>query len=502
MQLRDYQLKAVNDTYAAIREGHKRIVIASCTGSGKTVVMGKIASDIFSKGKKCLVIVDDSPLIEQTIDKFAKYGLKVGVIKSGYMEKRQLNIQVASVDTLIRREFPSADVVFIDECHLSYAKKYERIFEHYRDKIFIGFSATPERMNKRESLTKDWEYMVRGLTLMESIAGGYNVPLIVYPLPHKSLGLGHIKIKKGDYDESQLALTMTQEKVIDRAIDDWEKYAFNRPTICFAVNRDHSKIFCDRLRNRGISAEWIDGTTTDEDRKAKYSRLRSGETKILCSVNVLSVGFDEPCISAIISCRPSKSNVIWIQQCGRGSRLFEGKEDCIIIDHSENTWNLGHPMEYVPPDLQSLPDKEKQEAPVKICPECDCAVLSFMMECPQCGYQFPAKNDRKEYEGDLKEVSPVINNDKLREQRCYYQELLLEAFNNQWSPDYASVRYKEKFGFFPNTLIKRHALFGKYHSEDNVESYLDYLVNVANRKDKNESWVLRHISSEFGKITI
>jgi superfamily II DNA or RNA helicase len=498
MKLRDYQLKTVGEVYSAIREGKKAVVVASCTGSGKTVVMAKIAADALTKGKKVLIIVDDSPLINQTIDKLEKFGVVPGVIKANWRENRAAMCQVASIDSLIRREYPAADVVIIDECHLSYAHKYDGVFSIYRGKIFIGFSATPERTNKKENLAERWDHLVRSLTIAEAIGINANVPPVVYSIKRNSLGLKKVKTTAGDYNKAEIGLKMTDPNIIRLAVETWKKQGEDRPTIAFTVNVEHSKLLCQAFLDAGISAARLDGQTSDTDRDKLYADLRNGKIKVLVSINVLTIGFDEPCVSCILCCRPTKSRIMWIQIVGRGLRLFDGKEDCIVLDQAENTYSLLHPIEYTPPDLNQ-PPPPPGEAPVKECPSCEAVVPNFERVCPHCEYVFPVK-EKETSHGELEIVAAIIKDPQLRKQRIEYTQWLTEAFAAGYNPDYASVKFFKKYNFYPNTLIRRQALLGHKPSPSDVEKFTKYLEYQARKRGKPASWISKHLTYELGKV--
>lgn len=500
MELRPYQTKAVAEVYSAIQSGFKRVIVASATGSGKTVIMAKIASDALKAGKRILVIVDDSPLIPQTADKFSIFGITSGFIKSGLPENRYLSCQIASIDTLIKRELPPADVIFIDECHQSFAKKYGVIWENYNEKIFIGFSATPERTNKKESLSRDWQHLIKAVTIKQAVEIGANVPPTVYSIRRGRLGLNKIRTSRGDYVQAQLGLAMRDPAIVNLAVEEWLKKAQGRPTFTFCVDVEHSKDVCRAYNAAGVSAEQLDGSTDERERERKLDRLVEGKINILTSVNVLSMGVDRPSVSCIQSCRPSKSRIIWIQQVGRGLRPAEGKDDCIVIDQGENTFNLGHPLEYEPGDLIN-PDNGKGITPVKECPECECINLNFALTCVKCGYLFPIKEKLKTH-GEMEEVAPRILSPELLNQQKFYRSKCRIAIDRGYSPDWAVMQFKNRYGFRPNTIVRRNAFFPAGYSDESLLLYAEYLEDVAKRKDKDWSWIQTHLTHEFGKLDL
>lgn len=101
---------------------------------------------------------------------------------------------------------------------------------------------------------------------------------------------------------------------------------------------------------------------------------------------VLTTGFNAKSVDLIAMLRPTKSTGLYVQMVGRGTRLFDGKDNCLILDFAGNVKRHG------PIDLVKPRDKTKGdgEAPVKTCPECESILPISAMECPDCGYVFPA----------------------------------------------------------------------------------------------------------------
>src|SRR5262245_32038974 len=143
--LRDDQAAAINDLRAALIET-RRVVLQSPTGWGKTVVAADIVNKAREKDKRVLVTVPALSLVDQTVEAFYAQGIdEVGVLQaSHYMTNPNKPVQIASVQTLMNREIPPADVVLVDECHRWFAF-FERWFagEKWRKIPFIGLSATP-----------------------------------------------------------------------------------------------------------------------------------------------------------------------------------------------------------------------------------------------------------------------------------------------------------------------------------------------------------------------
>ncbi|CAK0773318.1 hypothetical protein CCP4SC76_5740011 [Gammaproteobacteria bacterium] len=203
MMLRDYQLKAVEATRRIIANGTKSVLINSPTGSGKTVIAATIVQGAINKGKSILFLAHRRELIQQCSAKLTEAGiLNHGVIMAGSgLQNCQAPAQVASIHTLIRREFPKAHIIMIDECHRSICGQYKTILDHYPGAIVIGLSATPERLDGK-GLSDLFSSMVIVDTVPGLIARGYLVKPICYAGTESDLS--QVRTSRGDYRESDL----------------------------------------------------------------------------------------------------------------------------------------------------------------------------------------------------------------------------------------------------------------------------------------------------------
>jgi hypothetical protein len=86
------------------------------------------------------------------------------------------------------------------------------------------------------------------------------------------------------------------------------------------------------FRRSGVRAEALDGTTPDDERRAILRRLHTGETMVVANCAVLTEGFDEPSVDCVIIARPTKSKPLYIQMIGRGTRIYPGKDDLLVLD--------------------------------------------------------------------------------------------------------------------------------------------------------------------------
>mgnify|MGYP001825038922 CR=1 FL=1 len=123
LQLRPHQNNALN----VLRRDWKKYsthLLQAPVGAGKTAIAAEIMAGLSSNGIRSLFVAPYVTLVEQTAKAFMDYGLNQPAIiwRDHPWHDPDNLIQIASADTLIRRDFPDVDVVIIDECHIKRAK--------------------------------------------------------------------------------------------------------------------------------------------------------------------------------------------------------------------------------------------------------------------------------------------------------------------------------------------------------------------------------------------
>ena len=500
--LRPYQKKAVSDTYQLIRSQRKRILLFAPTGSGKTLISSRLVSDAVSRQKKVLFVVHREILINQTYNKMQKFGLECGFIKAGYEESRDALVQIASVQTLPRRQWwrqYSADVVVLDEAHLTAFSSIvgEMMNRVWKDAIYIGLTATPFRLSKNEGLGDVFTDLVCAPMPHELIESGFLVKPSYYSLQQQP-DLDEVKTKNGEFDSKGLAVACDRPELIEATVTDWFRLAYKRRTIAFAVNVQHAKNLAATFENHGIPSAYVCGRTPIKTRNKIYQQLAEGEILVLSSCGALSEGFDVPAVNAVILSRPTQSKALYCQQLGRGLRLSPetDKQDCIVLDQAGNV--LRHKFVEDLKEVSLTPGQEKGEggeATMKVCPEddggCGAILYSFQMTCPHCGYKF----ERKILKSFLK-LTRVMNDEDWSRLEIYRAKLR-EAYEKKYAPGWAAMVFQENFGFFPPLDWGKGAIFGETPSESNKKDYKNYLISVASRKSKDEEWIERYFTVEF-----
>jgi DNA repair protein RadD len=179
-------------------------------------------------------------------------------------------------------------------------------------------SATPWS----RGLGKHYDDLVIAATTCELIDAGYLANFVAYAPSDPDLSA--VSNRAGEFHPDELADAMDTPQITGDIIETWLKRGDNRPTLAFCVNRNHAKHVAERFEEAGVAVEYIDGETSREDRERTFSRFKSGETKVLASIGVLTTGFDAD-VRCIIDAQPTKSRILFVQKIGRGLRTRQGQ---------------------------------------------------------------------------------------------------------------------------------------------------------------------------------
>ena len=348
--LRDYQNEIIQRIEKAIAKGYRRIMLQLPTGAGKTRCFVELAKRHKEKPyignvPNCLVVAHRKELIDQAVNALGREirnKWEIGVIKSKVNENRNSTIQVASIQSLIRRDFPKAGLVIIDEAHHATAKSYQTIIEHYGEAIVLGVTATPARTDGK-GFRDSFEILIKGPTIKKLTVQNHLCPYKLYAYSKQRINTSSVKIQAGDYEPNELADAVSRSKVRADLVQTWQQHAFEKRTVIFAVNVELSKQYAEIYNASGYKSEHIDGTTPEQERAAILKRFARGETKILCNCNIVTEGFDLPEMECVQIVRPTQSVIFWLQMVGRSLRTSEGKTHAIILDHTDNYQRLGLP---------------------------------------------------------------------------------------------------------------------------------------------------------------
>lgn len=459
VDLRDYQEDTIIKLRHALSTGSKRPVVQAPTGAGKTVIAAAIVKMAREKGSRVIFCVPALSLINQTVERFQQNGIyDIGVIQGIHeLTDYRQPVQVASVQTLMRRDFAKSDLVIIDEAHVMF-KFYHDWFNkpEWKDIPFIGLTATPWQ----RGMGKLWDRLLVATTTQELINLGHLSDFKVFAPSHPDLS--KVRTKAGDYHEGDLAHVMDKNELVADIVSTWLAKGERRPTLCFAVNRAHAKNIQQQFEDADVRTAYLDAFTSLEERDAIARDFANGDVEVVCNVGVLTTGVDWD-VRCIILARPTRSEILYTQIIGRGLRTAKGKDHCIVLDHSDTTLRLGFVTDIHYDTLDDGKPKLKKEAKVKErlpkeCPKCAFLRPPKVRKCPACGFIAEAVDDVEYADGELAELRRDGTRNRkeftMAEKQEFYDELYGYAMEYGYKQGWAYWTYKDKFGVAPPSGMK------------------------------------------------
>ena len=488
--LRPQQTKIINECRQAFKKTRRFILKAPC-GAGKTVIATWIFKEAIKQNLKCLFVVDRIVLAEHTDLEFEKYGLHCGIIQADnpkYYPNRP--VQIGSVQTLNRRGIKQFDFIIIDEAHCI-SVGHKKLFKANPDSFVLGLTATPYAAG----LAKYFDFFIEPIPLKQMIKEKALVPFEIYA--PSSPDLKKLRIKAGEYTEKSLSEAYDKYDIIGDVVRTYQKLTPGKKAIVFGVNVAHIKNLNQRFLDAGIKSCQINAYQSDMERSEALNGFLNFDTKVLCSVEVATKGFDCPEVEVVALAVATRSHMKWEQTCGRGFRLFPGKDKCVVLDFGGNCERLGFPDEYYFPELDDGKKKKgkkkdaQEERLPKPCPRCHFLKPVGMSTCPACRFKPDVSKDVEVGAGKLKKLKR-----KKKKKAAQYSMVEKQSFLNQLNQyakehDYKQgkngvygwslYKYKDKFKAMPSNKMK---WAGLEPVKKEVHNFLIYLrIKQAYKKD-------------------
>ncbi|MHC5373610.1 DEAD/DEAH box helicase [Enterococcus sp. LJL120] len=351
MELRPYQEEARTAIQQEWQEGKKRTLLVLPTGCGKTIVFSKVIEDRVKMGERVLVLAHRGELLDQASDKLQKStGLKTATEKAEETSVGSFfRVVVGSVQTMQREKrlskFPPNffDTIVVDEAHHCISDGYQRVLHHFEESNVLGVTATPDRGDMR-NLGSYFESLAYEYTLPKAIKEGFLSPIKALTIPLK-LDLSAVAQQAGDFKTKDLGTAL--EPYLYQIADEMVKHCSNRKTVVFLPLVKTSKKFRDILNEKGFQAAEVNGES--KDRAEILEDFENNKYNVLCNSMLLTEGWDSPAVDCIVVLRPTKVRSLYSQMIGRGTRLFPGKEELLLLDflwHTERH-ELCHPAHLI-----------------------------------------------------------------------------------------------------------------------------------------------------------
>jgi len=421
-----YQTEAVNSVQPP--EGKKLIVVP--TGGGKSLIAAMLCVNEALFGR-VLVLTHVKELVQQNEAELRENApeLDVGVCCAGLKRyEYDADVVIASIQSVYKKleDFDDVTLIIIDECHRITpvgGKMYRSVLEKFPGIPVIGLTATPFRsgtgyLHKGEhAIFDEISYEIKYQTLVDE---GHLVPFakLGSELAYSDEGL---HMRGGEFVQNELdELAQDNAKtkkivaqIVERTVDRWA-------ILVIAINVRHAYVMQQEFAKHGVMANVVHGDMDANDRDNATEAFLAGLYRVEISVGIRTTGFNYPALDCVVLCRPIGSPVLFIQCGGRGTRIYPGKINCLLLDYGGNISRFG---EFGSPEIREKGNSKDRkicpkcgesnstqarkcsacDAPFenmfKNCPECGTKVDRTTQHCKECGYYWPINEDGLDEDG-------------------------------------------------------------------------------------------------------
>ncbi len=346
-ELYGYQKDALQEIFRRFKDAPKdyHLLYQLPTGGGKTVIFSEIVRRyIETFNKKVLVLTHRIELSKQTSRMIGEFGVANKIINSTAKldDQKDFNCFVAMVETLKNRlndeklDISDIGLVIVDEAHYN---SFTKIFKFFDNSFILGVTATPLSSNIKLPMYENYQELFVGESIQDLIESGYLAKANMYSY---NVGLTSLEVgANGDYTVKSSEDLYTNTDMLTKLVSAYEETAKGKKTLIFNNGINTSIQVFHAFKKAGYPIAHLDNTNSKSERELILNWFHKTPGAIITSVSILTTGFDEPTIEAIILNRATKSLTLYYQMIGRGSRIFNGSSTFDVVDLGNNFHRFG-----------------------------------------------------------------------------------------------------------------------------------------------------------------
>ena len=346
-ELYGYQQDALKEIFRRFKDAPKdyHLLYQLPTGGGKTVIFSEIVRRYLETfKKKVLVLTHRIELSKQTSRMLKEFGVANKIINSTAIldDQDDFSCFVAMVETLKNRlndgklDISDIGLVIVDEAHYN---SFTKIFKFFDESFILGVTATPLSSNIKLPMYENYQELFVGETIQHLIDNEYLASANLYSY---NVGLTSLEVgANGDYTVKSSEDLYTNSDMLSKLVSAYEETAKGKKTLIFNNGINTSIQVYHAFKKAGYPIAHLDNTNTRAERELILKWFHKTPGAIITSVSILTTGFDEPTIEAIILNRATKSLTLYYQMIGRGSRVLNDKSTFDVIDLGNNFHRFG-----------------------------------------------------------------------------------------------------------------------------------------------------------------
>ncbi|SDP57213.1 DUF3427 domain-containing protein [Selenomonas ruminantium] len=325
--------------------GAKRALLISATGTGKTYASAFAVKDFAPQ--RLLFIVHREQIAKQALKSYRKVigsdvsmGLLSGTAKDTNADYIFSTMQTISKENVYTQFSPNEfDYIVIDEVHRAGAESYQRIFNYFQPKLYLGMTATPDRSDGYD-IYKLFDYNIAyEIRLQQALEEDMLCPFHYFGITDLQL------VDHPEIDDDNLAnfSRLTSDERVEHILKEAAFYGFSGKRVkglIFCSRNDEAEELSRKFNHQGLRTLNLSGSNNQAQREEAIERLVSDDREdyleYIFTVDIFNEGVDVPEINQVIMLRPTQSPIVFIQQLGRGLRKNADKEYVVILDFIGN----------------------------------------------------------------------------------------------------------------------------------------------------------------------
>lgn len=459
IELRPYQSEAIDALFDYWGQGGGNPLVEMATGTGKSLVIADLVRrlSVDFPSMRVLMLVHVKELVEQNFKALVNLysDASIGIYSAGLGRRDSHHrITYASIQSVFRKAaaLGERDLVVIDEAHLvpstgegMYLQLLDGLRRMRPDLRVVGFTATPYRLDsgRLDGGTGMFDETVYTFGIGQGIEGGYLSPLISKATA-ADIDVSGVARRGGEFVAG--SLEAAADRITAEAVDEIIRFGESRRAwLAFCSGVGHAERVRDAMRARGITAETVTGDTPGFERDRIFRAYRAGQIRCLTGANVFTTGFDAPVVDLIAMLRPTLSTSLYVQMVGRGTRLCQGKDNCLVLDFARNVARHG------PVDSVSVGPKQggagSDEGKVSVdsirakqCPDCGELVTINARTCKDCGYEWEVE-DKPRHEPNADDSLGILSTEKVPPKMLPVVDWQFRRWEKIGSPDSVCVSF-------------------------------------------------------------
>ena len=460
--LRPYQEEAIQAVYDYWHGGGGNPLVEMATGTGKSMVIAELVRrvlDGWPQGR-VVMLVHVRELVEQNFRALLKVwpDAPAGIYSAG-LGKRDAHhrITFASIQSVFKKAtvLGPRDLILVDESHLipqDSETMYQTFLAALRRQVpdlrIAGFTATPFRLgsgriDKGEG--RLFDETVYRYDIGRGIEDGY-LSSLISRASLTEIDVSSVAKRGGEFVSGALEAASNKDEITQAAADEiCTLGADRRSWLVFCAGVKHALNVRDALRQRGISAETVTGETPPGERASIIARFKAGQIRCLTNAQVLTTGFDAPETDLVVLLRATLSTSLYVQMIGRGTRIAEGKANCLVLDYAGNVRRHG-PVDAIEV-TGPKPKKDSEEGKTTIdavrakeCPSCRSLAALNAVLCKICGHEWP-RLEKPKHEDRADRFVSILSTEKVAPEQLGVINWTAKRHVKQGSPDSLCVTY-------------------------------------------------------------